>query len=142
MYRKIFCPVDGSEISNRGLREAILLAKDQKAQLVLFHVVDFSVLTLYGPMFGTDFEAFRGAGQATLDAAVEAAKVHGIEAEPHIAEIMNGAPGLTIVQEAEKYGADLIVMGTHGRRGLSRLLVGSDAATVIGQGHIPVLLVK
>ncbi len=142
MYRKIFCPVDGSETSNRGMREAILLARDQKAQLLFLHVVDFSTLTLYGPMFGSEFEAFREAGQATLDAAVEAARVHGFDAQSRLAEIMNGAPGATIVEEAEKFGADLIVMGTHGRRGLSRLLMGSDASTVLSEAHAPVLLVK
>lgn len=142
MYRKIICPVDGSEISNRGMREAIMLAKDQKAQLAFLHVVDFSALTLYGPMFGTDFEAFREAGQGILNAAIDAAREQGVAAEPRLAEIMAGAPGGTIVEEAGKYGADVIVMGTHGRRGLNRLLVGSDAATVIGQSNVPVLLVK
>lgn len=142
MYRKIFCPVDGSEPSRRGMREAILLARDQKATLRFLHVVDFSALTLYGPMFGDDFRIFREAGQALVDAAVEEAATHGVTAESHLAEIMTGGPGETIVQEAGKFGADLIVMGTHGRRGLSRLLVGSDAATVLGQCKTPILLVK
>jgi nucleotide-binding universal stress UspA family protein len=142
MYRKIICPVDGSDTSKRGMRQAVILAREQNASLVLLHVVDFGPLTLYGPQFGTDFEAFRDAGRATLNAAVEEAQVHDVAAEPRLTEIMNGAPGETIVREAERCGADLIVMGTHGRRGLSRLLIGSDAATVVGQSRIPVLLVK
>jgi nucleotide-binding universal stress UspA family protein len=142
MYQKIFCPVDGSEPSSRGMREAILLARDQKAELLFLHVVDFSSLTLYGPMFGSDFDVFREAGQAIVAAALEEAAVHGVTAQTRLAETMTGGPGQTIVQEAEKFGADLIVMGTHGRRGLNRLLVGSDAATVLGQCRIPILLVK
>lgn len=142
MYRTIFCPVDGSETSNRGMREAILLAKDQQAQLIFFNVVDFSPLALYGPTFGTEFEAFREAGKATLNRAIEEAKVHGCTAESRTAEIMTGGPGETIVRQAENCNANLIVMGTHGRRGLSRMLMGSDAAIVLGQARCPVLLVK
>lgn len=141
MYRKILCPVDGSETSERGRREATQLAKEQNAQLLLLHVVDFSPLTI-GPMFGTEFETFRDAGKDTLKKAIESTRAEGVEAETRLIEIMTGAAGPAIVQEAEKYGADLIVMGTHGRRGLSRLLIGSDASTVVGTARTPVLLVK
>lgn len=142
MYKKIFCPIDGSETSDRGLKEAILLAKDQHAHLCFLHVVDLSVLIMYSPIVGGEFDTLREGGQSLLNKAVAAAQAQGLAAESRLAEIMTGSPGPTIVEEAEKYGADLIVMGTHGRRGLSRVLLGSDAATVIGQARVPVLLAK
>jgi nucleotide-binding universal stress UspA family protein len=142
MYKKIFCPIDGSETSNRGMREAIELAKDQQAQLCFLHVVDFSVLIMYTPVIENSFDAIRDAGQEILNSAVAAARDRGVSAESRLAEILTGRPAPTIVEEAEKYGADLIVIGTHGRRGISRLLLGSDATGVVSTGKMPVLLVK
>lgn len=142
MYSKIICPVDGSDVSDRGMREAILLARDQKARLIFLNVVDLTDLVRHGPAFGTECKPWRDAGDAALAAAIEEAHEHGVKAERRMVEIMSGAPGEIIVQEAQRYDADLIVMGTHGRRGLSRLLVGSDAALVIGRCRAPVLLVK
>ncbi len=141
MFQKIFCPIDGSEPSERGMKEAILLARDQRAHLAFLHVVDLSPLIMYGPIV-EDFDRFREAGRELLATAVAAAQVQGVSAEIRMAEIMTGRPGETIAEEARKYGADLIVIGTHGRRGLSRALLGSDAAAVIGCSAIPLLLVK
>jgi nucleotide-binding universal stress UspA family protein len=141
MYRKIICPIDGSEPSEHGMKEAIQLAKDQNARLAFLHVVDLSPLIVYGPILA-DFDGFREAGQKLLATAVAAAQVQGVSAEVRMNEIMAGRPGEMIADEAKKYGADLIVMGTHGRRGFSRALLGSDAAAVIGSSDVPLLLVK
>ncbi|HSB94863.1 MAG TPA: universal stress protein [Spongiibacteraceae bacterium] len=142
MYKRIFCPIDGSEPSLHCMREAIRLAKDQKAELCFFHIVDNSTLIMYMPIVESVFETMRQEGRNILESAVAAARAQDVQAEQKILEIMTGRAGPLIVEEAEKYGADLIAIGTHGRRGISRLLMGSDAAAVIGASKVPVLLVK
>jgi nucleotide-binding universal stress UspA family protein len=142
MYKKILCPIDGSETSDCGMAEAIHLAKDQQAELRFLHVVDNSALVMYMPVPGDAFELLRENGRKILAQAVSAARAQGIMAESKIAEIMVGRVAAVIVEEAVEFAPDLIVMGTHGRRGISRLLMGSDAATVVGTTAVPVLLVK
>ena len=142
MYKKIFCPIDGSETSEHGMAEAIRLAKDQHAQLCFMHVVDNSALIMYQPVVESTFEAMRQGGHEILSSAVAAARAQGVTAEQKMAEILTGRAASVIVDEAEKFEADLIVMGTHGRRGISRLLLGSDAAAVVATCKMPILLVK
>ena len=142
MYKKIFCPIDGSETSNRGMAEATRFAKDQNAELCFCHVVDNSALVMYSPVIESAFEALRESGRKLLDAAVQQASAAGVSTSLRMSEIMVGRPADTIVEEAKRFHADLIVMGTHGRRGLSRLLLGSDALAVLTLSEVPVLLVK
>lgn len=142
MYQRICCPIDGSETSRRGLDEAIRLSVDQGAQLYLLHVVDNSALTTYTPLVETLFQEGRDAGNAILAAARDAAEAQGVEAQTDLVEILAGRVGPTIAETAAALNADLIVMGTHGRRALGRLLMGSDAIAVIGNAAVPVLLVK
>lgn len=142
MFTKIFCPVDGSEISNRGQAAAIRLAQEQRAALRFFHATDLGPTLLATAVTEEVFEQLRGDGQALLDRAVAAARAQGVAAEGQLAEIINQRAGTLIVDEATAFGADLIVMGTHGRRGLGKLLIGSDANTVIGTCQTALLLIK
>jgi nucleotide-binding universal stress UspA family protein len=142
MYKKIFCPIDGSDPSIHCMNEAIRFAKDQQAKLCFFHIVDNSALVMYMPLVEGIFETLRQEGHNLLESAVTAASAQGVEAEQKMLEIMAGRAGPLIVEEADKYGADLIAIGTHGRRGISRLLMGSDAAAVVGTSTVPVLLIK
>lgn len=142
MYKKILCPVDGSEASRNGVTEAIRLAKTLQAQLRFLHVVDIGAMVMYMPLSESVFETLRESGKEIIAEAMAAARAQGVEAESQMVEIMQGRVAPVIVDEAEKYAPDLIVMGTHGRRGLSRMLLGSDAAGVIGTSSVPVLLVK
>ena len=146
MYQRILVAVDGSSTSDRVLQEAIRLARDQRATLHIVHVVDMVPL-LWDVEF-TDIEAIqralRQAGRTLVDRAREAAKSAGIEAEAQLAEI--GTPGQRvagrIVQAATAWPADLLVIGTHGRRGLDHLLLGSIAEGVARLAPMPVLLVR
>ena len=146
MYQRILVAVDGSSTSDRVLQEAIRLARDQRAALHIVHVVDMVPL-LWDVEF-TDIEAIqralRQAGRTLVDRAREAAKSAGIEAEAQLAEI--GTPGQRvagrIVQAATAWPADLLVIGTHGRRGLDHLLLGSIAEGVAHLAPMPVLLVR
>lgn len=142
MYTKILCPVDGSETSRRGAVEAIRLAKDQSAGLCFLHVVDNGAQLMYMPLSEEAFDVLRRSGQTILAEAIATARAQGVNAESRMPEIMTGRVGTAIVDAVVAFAPDLIVMGTHGRRGVSRLLLGSDAAIVVAETAVPVLLVK
>ena len=147
MYSRILVPIDdGSETSNRGLAEAINLAKDQNAKVRLLHVIDesFIVYDAYSMLTGGGvvLEEFRKRAEKVLAEAKNLAGRSGVEAETKLLETLRQRVGDMILKEARDWGADLIVMGTHGRRGFSQLALGSDAAAVLHDAPVPVLLVK
>lgn len=142
MYQNILCPVDGSESSNRGLAEAVRLAANQNAQLHLLHVVDNGPLLMYMPITASNFETARECGRMVLARAGRVAEEQRVPTTSRLAEILNGRPATAIIDVAEQLQPDLIVMGTNGRRGISRLLLGSDAASVVAAAQVPVMLVR
>jgi nucleotide-binding universal stress UspA family protein len=145
MYKNILCPVDGSETSNRGMQEAIKLAKDQHAKLVFIHVVDayFPIIDGVGNFTPVDIkEVLNENAQAVITEAKKIAKNAGIEAESKVLDSVGGRPSASIVDYAKACSADIIVMGTHGLRGINRVVMGSDAENVIRTSSVPVLLVN
>lgn len=146
MSRRILVPIDGSPTSNRGLAEAIKLARGQKAKLCLLHVVDERSVTLAPEMGGIYADRLlnlmRESGKKVLAKATAAARQRGIRATTILVESITRPVSDVIVGQARKWGADLIVLGTHGRRGLSRLVMGSDAEGVVRTASVPVLLVR
>lgn len=146
MYKRILVPVDGSRVSGLGLDHAIKLAKDQEATLCVLHVVDIRVITQSLGMgaAGSErlFTSLRNSGKQIL-AKAEAQAVRRRVAVKSIL-IENSLRGVddVIVAQAKKWRADLIVIGTHGRRGLSRMVMGSDAEGVVRNAPVPVLLVR
>lgn len=145
MYRRILVPVDGSPTSNRGLKEALALAKDQKALVRLVHVVDASMAIGFAES-GLDLQpmldGLRANGSRLLERMRKAAAKAGVRAESQLYESMAGPAATTILRDARKWRADLIVMGTHGRRGIRRMVLGSDAEHVLREATVPVLLVR
>jgi nucleotide-binding universal stress UspA family protein len=145
VYRKILVPIDGSPTSNRGLIEAIELAKNQSATLRLVHVLDELIL---GPgaeavvYLGNTVDLLREAGEQVVAKAEAVVQESGLKSESVILEIMGGRAADSIVEEANAWGADLIVLGTHGRRGARRLVMGSDAEEIVRTAPVPVLLVR
>jgi nucleotide-binding universal stress UspA family protein len=145
MYNKILVPVDGSETSLLGLQQAILLAKDQKATLRLLHVVhDYLVAEGRHAMVPSTqlLQELRKQGETILKDAASIADKQGVKPETEMVETLMGPVGDSIVKCAEKWPADLIVLGTHGRRGIRRLVMGSDAEYVVRMTPVPVLLVR
>jgi nucleotide-binding universal stress UspA family protein len=146
MSRRILVPIDGSLTSNRGLAEAIKLARGQKAKLCLLHVVDERSVTLAPEMGGIYADRLlnlmRESGKQVLAKAGAAARKRGIKATTILVESITRPVSDVIVGQARRWGADLIVLGTHGRRGLSRLVMGSDAEGVVRTAAVPVLLVR
>jgi nucleotide-binding universal stress UspA family protein len=145
MYKRILVPIDGSDTAQRGLREAIGLARDTKARLHLLHVID--AFPLMVEMSGNaSFEELRRGlqhyGTDLLEKAGRQAKEQGVESESIMVDVVRQRVPATIVQEATKAGCDLIVMGTHGRRGFSHVVLGSAAEGVARESTIPVLLVR
>lgn len=145
MYKKILVPVDGSETSMRGLTEAIKIAKAEGSELCLVHIVNEFILdyTYSSGVYVTDLiESLVKAGKEILEAAETAVKRNGIRAQGVLLQSIGGAAADLILSQAKAWQADLIVMGTHGRRGLARLAMGSDAEQVVRAANVPVLLVR
>jgi nucleotide-binding universal stress UspA family protein len=145
MYKQILCPVDGSPTSDRGMNEAILLAKDQNAKLRFLHVIDlyFPILDASGDLniIFAD-EVLRRNGKHVLKKAAEAADKAGVDCDSKETEAIRSRVSELIVAAAAEWPADIIVMGTHGLRGIERLVMGSDAEMVIRSSSVPVLLVR
>lgn len=145
MYQRILVPVDGSATSQRGLQEALQLAKLSGGQVQALHVVN-ELLVEFGhepSLYHADLvEGLREAGRRVLELAQSAARTQGIELQVQMIEVIGGRAADTILEVAREWPADLIVMGTHGRRGLSRLALGSDAALVVRDASVPVLMVR
>ncbi len=145
MYKRILVPVDGSATSNNALREGIKLASEQHSQLRIVHVVDEAVL--YSDVEGfIDITALRKALQESskslLTKAADTAKTGGVDAETAQLNTTGERIASTITDEAKRWAADLIVLGTHGRSGFDRLLMGSIAEGVARIAPTPVLLVR
>ncbi|WOB10619.1 universal stress protein [Piscinibacter gummiphilus] len=145
MYDKILVPIDGSATSTRGLNEAIDLARQLKSQLVLLTVVDDFPMTVEMASVSA-FNETRAIlvehGKKVLEEGRTTVSNAGLACETVLSEVMSQRPADSIVQEAAKRACNLIVMGTHGRRGFNRMALGSDAELVLRQAPVPVLLVR
>ena len=145
LYQRILVPVDGSSTAKAGLEEALKIASDQRAKLRILHVVDDWLLMspdASGAPTAPAAEARRAAGDSVLDAADTRARDAGMEVETVLIEEMGYRAGEVIVRQASEWPADLIVCGTHGRRGMRRLVLGSDAEYVLRHTPVPILLVR
>ncbi len=145
MYKKILVPIDGSPASTRGLDEAIQLAKDQGAELRLLHVLN-EWLTVSpdatGAATGAVSEGLRVSANLILDEGDARARRSGITPNTVLLEQIGTPVGEVILKHAAEWGANLIVCGTHGRRGVRRLVMGSDAEYILRHTRVPVLLVR
>lgn len=146
MYQRILVPIDGSATSNRGLDEAIQLARQTGAQLQLMHVVDELVLTMgfeaYAGVAGDLVGILKAAGEKILADGKARALDAGVKAETKLFEGFSPRLDDLVAEQVKAWGADLIVIGTHGRRGAGRLLMGSGAEQIVRSACVPVLLVR
>lgn len=145
MYQRILVPVDGSAAAERGLQEAISLARAQNARLLFLHVVDDypMLLQMTTPAaFDEMLKGLRHYGLDVLTKARQAAETAGVHCETLMREVTGKRVADVIVEQVGQHHCDLIVIGTHGRRGLSRLTLGSDAEQVVRSSPVPVLLAR
>lgn len=137
MYKRILAATDGSRYSKAAVDEAMKIAKASKGKLTIVSVVDVT------EEFETEApeltERFERQFKAMVERIKKQAKAKGVKAEG-IVKI--GEPYNLIISAAKAKKADLIVMGSHGRRGLSRLLMGSVTERVIGHAKCAVLVIK
>ncbi|WP_297375941.1 universal stress protein [Acidiferrobacter sp.] len=144
MYKNILVGIDGSNTSALALQEAIKIAKEQSGRLRLVHVIDVFPFTTpdTGLIEDTQLEeALFKAGQAIVEEARDEVQKAGIGVETALPQNLNHEIGVVIVEEAKRWGADLIVVGTHGRRGIQHLVLGSVAERVARAATCPLLLV-
>lgn len=149
MYQRILIAVDGSDTSNLALDHAVQLAQSQRARLRIVHVVElftYPLTMLDGPAFDPTplWEALREEGNNALSRAASKAGSAGVESEIAMLEgdDLSSRVATTIAKDAQGWDADLIVLGTHGRRGFNRIVLGSVAETLVRMAPAPVLLVR
>jgi len=146
MYQRILVPVDGSPTSKRGLAEAIALAGMTGAHLRLINVVDMMVFAMEADTFAGSasdmIPLMREGGQKVLAIARAQVAAAGVAVDTVLRDGFAGRVCDLVVDEAKAWSADLIVIGTHGRRGAGRWLLGSDAEQILRTAPVPVLLVR
>ena len=144
MFKHILVPVDGSETSMLAVAKAAGLAKTFGSAVTAVYVVDPYPFTGIGADFAYGQAQYLSAATAEANTALEAVKKAmqdaGVNADTVVGE--GHAVHEGILRALESTGADLIVMGSHGRRGLEKLVLGSVAQRVLGAVHIPVLVVR
>jgi len=147
MFKKILVPVDGSATAEAGLKTAIGMARDSGGTLIVLHVVDEHVLIQTADFVGGSYyeetiESLKDAGRKVLAKACAQVEKAGVPYKSVSVETIEGGVAALILDQCGKLKADAIVMGTHGRRGLSRMVMGSDAEGVVRGANVPVVLVK
>jgi nucleotide-binding universal stress UspA family protein len=148
MYKHILIATDGSEIAERAVAHGLALAKEVKARVTVVTVTQaWSALDLAheARLGNTDpirqFEDIAAASaKAVLDAAAKKAKTAGVACE--FVHVADKHPAEGIIATVEKQGCDLIVMASHGRRAVGRLLLGSQASEVLAHSKVPTLIVR
>lgn len=147
MYQRILVTTDGSALSKKAVRSAIDLASSMKAELVALHVVPrYPVSYFEGGISVTNAEAARtekhwaDKGQALVDGVRAAAEAEGVKAKAVIAR--SDMVAESIIAAAKKHKCDVVVMASHGRRGLKRVLLGSETQQVLTHSSLPVLVLR
>ena len=131
MIETIMVPTDGSKCSLKAEDIAISIAKNFKAKLVVVHVIDEKLIY--------PFEVLEEEGNTILDEAARKGKDEGVDVEQ---VLIVGSPAHDMEKIVEKTGADLVVIGTHGKTGIRKILMGSVAESTIKTVKVPVLLAK
>lgn len=145
MYSKILVPLDGGKTSERALREAVALAKLTRGRLALLHVVDdYPMMVEMSAAINFDavLRQLRTQGEEIVEKGRVMAAAEGVEADTSVTDITQGRVADAILKAVDSTHSDLVVMGTHGRRGFNHLVMGSDAEAVVRQCKVPVMVLR
>lgn len=146
MFKRILVAVDASDTGEQALQMAIGLAAESQSELRVVHAVDVSNVNLDSEPIDHSAmtEKIKKNGRDTLSDAEMKAAAAGVKAETNLIVLETLKPRIAeaVVEDADAWPADLIVIGTHGRRGLSRLVVGSVAEGIVQGATKPVLLIR
>jgi nucleotide-binding universal stress UspA family protein len=149
MYKHILIPTDGSELSTRGVTCGLELAKALSAKVTFLHAIEVFTSVFSSPdgqwiggaeLVGQLEAAQEQSAKNALDAVGQQADAAGIAFDSAFMREMT--PSDAIIQTAEERGCDLIVMASHGRRGVRRMMLGSQTAEVLARSHVPVLVIR
>jgi nucleotide-binding universal stress UspA family protein len=144
MYKRILFPTDGSEITQKALDTAIALAKLSGAEMYALSVKEpfpYSAISEMQPVPPQEFyDAQERIAAGRVQAAAESARAAGVTCHAHTVEAIH--PWEAILDHAKTQGCDVIVMASHGRRGVSALLLGSETSRVLTHATLPVLVVR
>jgi nucleotide-binding universal stress UspA family protein len=144
MYKRILISTDGSEISQKAVQSAVDLAKASGAQLFAISVKEpfpYSAISEMQPVPPQEFfDAQERIASERVKAVATVAGAAGVACHGHTVEALH--PWEAILDHAKTQTCDLIVMASHGRRGLSALLLGSETQKVLTHSSIPVLVIK
>jgi nucleotide-binding universal stress UspA family protein len=148
MFNRILVPVDGSPTSNKALVAALQLARESgtEARMRLVHVIEDTSWMIAGDAYGGAncdlIEILKDSGTRILNDALAIAQSAGVSTDTVLFDGMGNRLGETIVKACVDWNADLVVVGTHGRHGLSRVFLGSGAEQVVRLAPVPVLVVR
>lgn len=144
MFKHILVPVDGSETARKAAQKAAGLAKAFGSAVTVIYVIDPYPFTGLGSDFAYGQAEYLNAATAEAEQAIQAAKQaleqSGLAPQSKVVE--EHATWRGILDAAKRTGADLIVMGSHGRHGLERIVLGSVAQRVLSHSHLPVFVVR
>lgn len=141
-YKRILVPIDGSATSTKALVAALQMARDSGGQVRLIHSVDELAYVSGFEYSGNLVEIARDYATKLLDDGLAVAKSAGVEADTKLIDFPGQRLGETVMDEAREWNADLIVVGTHGRRGIGRILLGSGAEQILRMSPVPVLVIR
>lgn len=146
MYQRIMVPVDGSDTANKALVAALQLARDAGGRVRLVHVLEeMAYLSGYEPYGGYSadlLQVMREGAAKVLDDALAIAQAAGVEADSVLFDQLGQRLAEVVAEAAREWKADLVVVGTHGRRGVGRMLLGSGAEQILRLAPVPVLVVR
>jgi nucleotide-binding universal stress UspA family protein len=144
MFKKILVPVDGSATSQQAVSRAVALARAFEGSVTVIYVIDPYPFSGVGADFSYGqaqyLEAATAEAHDALRGAREAIAAEGVSVDSRVVEA--STPWRGILECATELGSDLVVMGSHGRSGLEKLVLGSTAQRVLSHAHIPVLVVR
>ena len=144
MFKRVLVPTDGSDITSKAIATAIGLAKSVGAQLYTISVKEpfpYSAISEMQPTPPQEFfDAQERIATQRVQAVVELAKADGVACQAHTVEALH--PWEAIIDHATSLECDLLVMASHGRRGMSALLLGSETQKVLTHSKVPVLVVR
>ena len=147
MYHTLLIPIDGSEMSRHAALRGLELAGMLGARACALFVVDTRTFPgelpilppSMAPYYASFTEELKKAGEAALEDLVPEAEKRSVKLTR---EVRTGTPAAAIIEEVSRVGADLVVMGSHGRSGVGRLLLGSTTEAVLRGSKVPVLVVR
>ncbi|MFC7065916.1 universal stress protein [Brucella rhizosphaerae] len=149
MYKSILIATDGSELADKGVDQGLALAKQLGSKVLFVSVTE--LLPSYGIVVAAEWASSPAAFQEYREAITKAyaellakakAKAENVGVSAEVVHIENQSPAQGIIEAANHKHCDLIVIASHGRRGVNKLLLGSQAAEVLSLSTVPVLVVK